>query len=77
MKPLTITIASVPDRDYLVIELWYENEQWSSMFKHLKYITIIFNVLGFSDTSKKAKAQVGLILWYSYAFLTAVEEKVV
>jgi hypothetical protein len=28
---ITVKIASVPDRDNLVAELWYENEQWGEI----------------------------------------------
>lgn len=28
---ITIQIASVPDRDNLVAELWYEDEQWGEI----------------------------------------------
>jgi len=31
MKQMTITIASVPDRDTLVAELWCENELWGEL----------------------------------------------
>jgi len=30
---MTITIASVPDREGLVAELWYDNEQWEEIFQ--------------------------------------------
>ncbi|KHD08714.1 hypothetical protein PN36_26530 [Candidatus Thiomargarita nelsonii] len=31
MKQMTVTIASVPDRDNLVAELWCENELWGEL----------------------------------------------
>lgn len=30
-KQLTSTIASVPDRDEVVVELWYGSEQWGEI----------------------------------------------
>jgi len=32
-EQMTITIASVPDREGLVAELWYDNEQWEEIFQ--------------------------------------------
>jgi phage pi2 protein 07 len=31
MKQMTVTIASVPDRDNLVAELWCKNELWGEL----------------------------------------------
>jgi hypothetical protein len=31
MKQMTVTIASVPDRETLVAELWSENELWGEL----------------------------------------------
>jgi hypothetical protein len=31
MKKMTVTIASVPDRDNLVAELWCENDLWGEL----------------------------------------------
>ncbi len=30
---MTITVASVPDREGLVAELWYGDEQWGEIFQ--------------------------------------------
>jgi hypothetical protein len=30
---MTITVASVPDREGLVAELWYDSEQWGEIFQ--------------------------------------------
>jgi hypothetical protein len=35
MKPLTITLASLPDRDQLVAELWYDNELWGELSQEM------------------------------------------
>ncbi|QTA87440.1 hypothetical protein [Desulfonema magnum] len=32
-EKMTITLASVPDREGLVAELWYDNEQWGEIFQ--------------------------------------------
>ncbi|OQY53119.1 MAG: hypothetical protein B6245_23085 [Desulfobacteraceae bacterium 4572_88] len=32
-RKMTISIASVPDREGLVAELWYDEEQWGEIFQ--------------------------------------------